>query len=214
MPANNSNAHKLNEQFPGRLGLLMSPGGCRNPRTLPYGIDNGMYAAFVKSGFSVEIKIQRNFWDHDLWRKGIEWCLGMHRLPLWAVVPDVVGNAEATRSQFRLWLPAFISRGLTPAIAVQDGMTPDDVPDGVVCFLGGTTAWKWANLETFCRHCPRVHVGRVNNYHRLWQCHEAGAESCDGSGFFRGDQRQRKGLISYLRESSSVDYQPHKQLLL
>ena len=204
----------MEERFPGRMGLLMSPGGCRNPRSLPYAIDNGMYAAFVRSGHSIDINTQRNQWDHDLWRKGLEWALKLERSPLWAVAPDVVGNAEATRDQFRLWHQAFQRRGLITAIAVQDGMTPADVPDGVVCFLGGTTEWKWRNLAMFCRECPRVHVGRVNSYRRLWQCHEAGAESCDGSGWFRGDQSQLRGLFSYLEQSTNSQLQPSRQLSL
>ena len=49
----------------------------------------------------------------------------------------------------------------------------------------------------------RVHVGRVNTYRLLWLAHEAGAESCDGTGWFRGDRKQLQGLIDYLQESSS-----------
>ncbi len=214
MPANNTNAHKLEAEHPGRMGLLMSPGGCRSPRALPYVIDNGMYSAFVKSGYETCMLAQRKHWDHDNWRKAIEWSLSLDNRPQWAVVPDVVGNASDTRAQFDLWLPAFTERGLQPAIAVQDGMTPDDVPDGVVCFLGGTTEWKWSHLELFCRDCPHVHVGRVNQYRRLWQCHEAGAESVDGTGFFRGDQKQLRGLLAYLRESDIGDVQPRKQMKL
>ena len=35
-----------------------------------------------------------------------------------------------------------------------------------------------------------MHVGRVNTERRLWQCARLGAESCDGTGFFRGDPVQ------------------------
>ena len=53
MPANNSNAHKLNEIYPGQLGMIMSPGGWRDPKGLPYICDNDRYT---------------------VWRKGKEWC--------------------------------------------------------------------------------------------------------------------------------------------
>jgi hypothetical protein len=33
--------------------------------------------------------------------------------------------------------------------------------------------------------------------------HECGAESCDGTGWFRGDKRQLDGLIQYLEESTN-----------
>jgi len=49
---------------------------------------------------------------------------------------------------------------------------------------------------------PRVHVGRVNTERLLWIAHYAGAESCDGTGWFRGDQQQLAGLLRYLEKSS------------
>ncbi len=91
------------------------------------------------------------------------------------------------------------------AIAVQDGMTPSDVPkEASVIFVGGTTSWKWRNLKTWTENFPRVHVGRVNTYKLLWMAHDAGAESADGTGWFRGDAKQLAGLTKYLEESSGA----------
>jgi hypothetical protein len=82
-------------------------------------------------------------------------------------------------------------------------MSAADVPHGAsVVFVGGSTAWKWRTVSNWCRDFPRVHVGRANTYKRLWQCHEVGAESCDGTGWMRGDQKQLRGLFEYLAESS------------
>ena len=88
-------------------------------------------------------------------------------------------------------------------MAVQDGMEPGDVPaEAGVVFVGGSTEWKWRTVRDWCDAFDRVHVGRVNTNGKLWECHEAGAESCDGTGWFRGDQRQLRGLIAYLERSS------------
>jgi hypothetical protein len=200
-PANNSHAHTLELVFPGSLGILFSPSGKRKPKNLPYALDNEMFSAWAKSGFAKSMEQQRAHWDSSAFLDALVWCGKQEKPPKWVVVPDVPGNAIETKNQFKVWLPHMEKTGFQLAMAVQDGMTPDDVPDGVVCFLGGTTEWKWQNLELFCENCPRVHVGRVNRYRHLWRCDDAGAESVDGSGFFRGDQDQLRGLITYLKES-------------
>lgn len=40
-----------------------------------------------------------------------------------------------------------------------------------------------------------VHVGEVNTYRFALDGTHAGAESCDGTGWFRGDQAQLQGAI-------------------
>lgn len=85
------------------------------------------------------------------------------------------------------------------AFAAQDGMTPADVPsDADVVFVGGSTSWKWANLRMWTDNFPRVHVGRVNSRRLLEQAEQAGAESCDGTGWFRDPERTAE-LEAYLK---------------
>jgi hypothetical protein len=121
---------------------------------------------------------------------------------MWVVVPDWVADRDET---LRLWdkhAPALINYGMSLAFVAQDGMTVDDVPkEADVLFIGGSTEWKWRHLEMWTSHFKRVHVGRVNTYRLLWLAHEAGAESCDGTGWFRGDRKQLAGLVNYLNES-------------
>ncbi len=100
------------------------------------------------------------------------------------------------------------------AFAVQDGMTVEDVPgDADVIFVGGSTEWKWRTVAMWCAAFQRVHVGRVNTYRRLWECHDAGAESIDGTGWTRGDQRQYRGLLAYLAESTGGRLRSVQQML-
>lgn len=208
MPANNSNAHTLNVVFPDRVGMLFSPAGKRKPRRLKWGMDNGIYSAWVKSDYSTDMSEQRSHWDEEAFRDMLVWAKELDTEPEWVVVPDVPANPEATMAEFAKWRPLIESHGYKPAMAAQDGMTPSDIPEGVVCFMGGTNDFKWPQLQHFCDSLPTVHVGRVNTYRRLWQCHDAGAASVDGTGFFRGCQRQLKGLIDYLKEAHG--YEPRK----
>lgn len=89
-------------------------------------------------------------------------------------------------------------------MAVQDGMTPDDVPQECdTIFVGGTDRWKMRNLHMWTGNFPRVHVGRINEYKGLWEAHKLGASSVDGTGYFRGGPKRYAGLMRYLEESSS-----------
>jgi hypothetical protein len=52
-------------------------------------------------------------------------------------------------------------------------------------FVGGSTAWKWANVAALGEIARRtgayLHVGRVNSQRRIGACIDAGAHSCDGT---------------------------------
>jgi hypothetical protein len=88
------------------------------------------------------------------------------------------------------------------------------VPSGAdVIFVGGTTEWKWRNLRQWTDNFPRVHVGRVNSEKLLWAAHEAGAESCDGTGWMRGGEERLADLWRYLAQSAGGDLRPQPQLL-
>ena len=190
-------------RYPGALGHLYSPGGQTGPYSfLPYAIDNGAWPAH-KNGRA---------WSAEEWRELLTWTKraaqweGMP--PLWALVPDVVGDRAATMERWREFHSEVRSAGFRPAFAAQDGMTFDDVPSSdCVVFLGGSTEWKEAAIDPWCRAFPgRVHVGRVNTWGRLVKCWRAGAISVDGTGWFRrgskGQQSsQRKDLIKFLRET-------------
>jgi hypothetical protein len=124
--------------------------------------------------------------------------------PVVGAVADVVGNRVRTLALWRRWAPYLRRRYDWPlAFVVQDGMTKADLPrDADVVFVGGSTAWKQQTAAYWCTHHPRVHIGRVNGERDLWRYHRAGAESCDGTGWFRGSRRQLDGLWYYLADSS------------
>jgi hypothetical protein len=98
------------------------------------------------------------------------------------------------------------------AIAVQDGMTPADIPaNAEVIFIGGTTEWKWRSLPMWAQTGARVHVGRVNEVERLHICERWRVESVDGTGWMQGTEngRQARSLGQWL-----AGLLPHMELAI
>ena len=178
----------------GGLGHLYSPGDRRTPvGWLPYALDNGAFSCWTDG---------RPF-DEDAFRDHVRFYVRQSIRPLWLAVPDVVADRGATLENWKRWAPLLAWTGLPLAFVAQDGMTFDDVPpDADVVFIGGTTDWKRAAIAPWCKRFPRVHVGRINTERWLDYCAEAGAESCDGTGWFRGDKDQLAGLESFLRRQA------------
>ena len=203
MPANASGWfwHSLARET-GRLGHLYSPRAQRGPWPwLPYACDNGAFSCWnpVANTFDA-VKWARTEQD---WRELLMWCQCAPIKPLWAIVPDVPGQSDATLERWPIYAPEVQAARIPLALAVQDGMTPDMVrqlatPPEVI-FVGGSTDWKWATAEMWCAEFPRVHVGRCNSPAKLELLEKWGAESCDGTGWNRGDRKQTAGLEEWCR---------------
>jgi hypothetical protein len=179
-------------QYPGAMGHLYSPGAQRGPWPfMPYALDNGAFPAFLEG---------KSF-DFVAWRELLNWARLQPQRALWAAVPDVVADREGTLRNWGLWVDEVRAAGLRPTFVAQDGMTFADVPTAdCVVFLGGSTEWKEAAIEPWCRRFPgRVHVGRVNKADRLLRCYRAGAISVDGTGWWH--KKQRAELMQFLRET-------------
>lgn len=183
MPANNGSGivHYLAGRYPGRIGWCFSPNNWKNPPFyIPYVLDNGVFTN----------------WQPDLFMQTLKRTTRLHR-PLWIVVPDVVGDAEETVKMWNEWYERIEPFGPL-AFACQDGMNPESVPEkAFCCFIGGTTRWKLKNAHRFKGVRPWLHIGRVNTYRRLRWAEDIGADSVDGTGFFRGDKNQLAGLIKF-----------------
>lgn len=193
-------------RHPGRIGWLLSPAGYRRPpEWLPHALDNGAFSAWTR----------REPWDEAAYLRMLEKAR-LSEPPLWALVPDVVADRAGTLKQWEKWSPHLRRAlpGIPLGFAVQDGMGPSDVPaDADLVFVGGSTLWKWRHLLMWCKAFQRVHVGRVNSEGLLWEAHKAGAESCDGTGWMRGDRKQLAGLRRYL-EQSGAKTRPQMELAL
>ena len=196
MPSNNAGivAGWLFGRFPGRMGHLYSVGGLSRLHSfVPFALDNGRFPAW-------ENKCE---WDEEAYLGMLDRVVNMGGKPMWLLVPDVVGDAAATLMEWDKWAHRLTQYRWPLAFAVQDGMNPENVPkEAEVVFVGGSTEWKRKTMYDWCDQFDRVHVGRINTNKWLWECDQAGVESCDGTGWFRGDQQQLDGLIDYLERST------------
>lgn len=173
----------LCQKFPQNLGWLIGPRFWKRPRSgVAFALDNDAFQSYT-NGTS---------YDFDAWRRFLDRVASTAEKPLWALVPDVVGQRASTLDQWVKYAPIVESYGWLTALAVQDGMGVSDVlncaPD--VVFVGGTTEWKWRTAHMWCGEFERVHVGRVR-VRRLPYCKQIGAESCDGTGWMRESTKGR-----------------------
>lgn len=205
MPANSTGWfwHCLARET-GRIGHLYSPCAQRGPWPwFPFALDNGAFSCW---------DMETNTFNHgkwseveSAWRALIAWAAptGLAR---WAIVPDVPGNAEATMEKWDKLYRYVADSDILPALAVQDGMTPDSVKQLVnkplVVCVGGTTEWKWDTVELWAKSFSRVHVLRCNSPEKLYYLESLGVESCDGTGWNRGNRTQTVGIEQWARSKA------------
>ena len=162
-------------------GLLVSRvGAWRTEGFDRYVLDNGAWADWQAG---------RSF-DEDAFERLID-RLGARAD--WIVLPDIVAGGLQSLALSTRWLNRCLSVCSKALIAVQDGMAEADlaplVGRSVGVFLGGSTAWKLANMERWGRFCRErgvhYHVARVNTERRVWLAAASGADSIDGSSATR-----------------------------
>jgi hypothetical protein len=200
MPANSSGWfwHALARET-GRLGHLYSPDAQRGPWPwFPYALDNGAFSAWDQASNTWD----ESAWSEAAWRRLLVWSQTTGQRPRWAIVPDVPGDAARTLERWATFAPVVRDMGIPAALAVQDGMTPDDVRSlgADVIAVGGSTEWKWATVASWAAAFPRVHLLRCNSPARLAELDGLGVESCDGTGWSRGDRAQTSGLEAWCRQ--------------
>ena len=72
------------------------------------------------------------------------------------------------------------------------------------CFIGGSTDWKLDNANKFKGVAVLLHIGRVTTLGRLRWAKEIGADSVDGSGFFRGKGKQYYDFINWFEGDPQI----------
>lgn len=178
--------HYAAGKWPGKAGLLLGPSYFKKQALrpwLPYALDNDAFTAWQ----------QKKEWSEPAWREMLRWARMTGYKPMWAIVPDVVADKQATLDNWKRYAPAVDEIGWPKAFAVQDGMTPDDVPETAsIVFVGGSDSFKWRTVKTWASNFRRVHVGRVNNIEKVWLCQDLGIESVDGTGWFKDPSREDK----------------------
>lgn len=162
-------------------GLLVSRAGeWRTEGFDDYVLDNGAWSDFQAG---------RGF-DGDAFERLID-LLGSGAA--WIVLPDIVAGGLPSLELSLRWSNRCLSVCPLALIAVQDGMTEDDVSPfvgpSVGVFLGGSTEWKISTMARWGAFCRRrevyYHVARVNSEKRMAMAVGAGADSIDGSSCSR-----------------------------
>ena len=157
--------------------ILLTPLNPIRREGLPFAIDNGAWSCHT----------QGLPFDDDGFRSLVD-AYGAEAD--FIVIPDKV--AQGLRSlEFSLsWMPRLKGLSLL-LLALQDGMTPDDVGPilreypKLGLFLGGSIEFKLSEMKGWgmVAHAfgSYYHVGRVNSRKRIRMCHHAGADSVDGT---------------------------------
>ncbi len=158
--------------------VLMTPDtsikGC-HPHGMRWACDNGAWGAFQRGeDFPVD-RFQRM---RAKWAEGADWI----------VLPDIVAGGLRSLDFSLSWKPRITVPRLR-LIAVQDGMSPQDVAphlgDNCGIFVGGSTEWKLETMRTWGELSRSLgvylHVARVNTVKRIVRCQDVGAHSFDGT---------------------------------
>jgi hypothetical protein len=124
---------------------------------------------------------------------------------LFAVAPDVVGDASATWERSAPWLERIRTLGYPAALAAQNGLERLEVPWSKfdALFIGGDTAWKLGGaaqrLIVEARYRGKhVHMGRVNSWRRILYASLAGCDSADGTYLAFGPDRNLPTALGWL----------------
>lgn len=186
----------------GVIGYIDTPAqGNRRPKGVTWCADNGCFSAR---------------WDQEKWWRFLEANADDAGTCLFAVAPDVVGNALATTMLFRQWGPKIRSLGYKVAYVAQDGLEnlrgattsgltfPISWDAFDVLFIGGSTEWKKgpqarAVVAEAKARGKWIHMGRVNSQRRFKYALTIGCDSVDGTFLTYGPDRNLPELIGWTR---------------
>jgi hypothetical protein len=137
------------------------------------------------------------------------WFAWLSALPnpsdaLFAVAPDVVGDAVGTLERSTPWLARIRALGFKVAFVAQDGIENTVIPwqHFDVLFIGGSTEFKLSNRArrlTIKAHNRGkwVHMGRVNSKRRFDVALSWGVDSVDGTFLAFGPDKNLPRLLSW-----------------
>lgn len=161
--------------FSSRFGVLSSP----SKWTVEAGIREGRWWAMDNAAFKNGFEPVKFFAHLTKLEPYRDRCL-------FVVVPDCVGDANATLALWTEWTPQIT--GWPLAFVAQDKQEYLPYPPGCTwIFIGGTDDFKLGVggrvcIERALAEGKYVHVGRVNSKKRYQMFERMGVHSCDGTG--------------------------------
>lgn len=155
------------------VGMMLNSRSYKPSRADVYpalGIDNGCFT---------------DKWEEAQWLRYLDRC---DRRAIFAVAPDVPFNWDASWSRSEPYIARIRDMGFKVAVAMQNGVTVDDVPWDAcdVIFLGGDTSWKLSTDALYIANAARdrgvhVHMGRANSTKRFVRAVAMACDSADGT---------------------------------
>lgn len=178
----------------GHLGYIDTPAqGNKRPAGVAWCADNGAFS---------------DKFDEGKWWRFLTANAYAAADCLFAVAPDVVGDAVATLERSLPWLPKIRALGYPAALVAQDGLEDLEIPwDEFDClFIGGTTEWKLSHhARTIAAEAKRrglwVHMGRVNSERRWKYAAAIGCDSADGTYLVFGPDTNLPKLLAWTRHN-------------
>jgi hypothetical protein len=176
-------------------GWTLTPDNARDPRGLPYFLDNGAFVAWKR----------KKPWNERRFMS----LLRKYPIYDFVVAPDIVcgGRKSLMRSL------EYVGRIPGPLyLAVQNGMNTEmvmkyiDQFDGL--FVGGSIPWKFSTARIWAdmahRHGKKCHAGRVGTWRGFIHMHFSGVDSVDTTTASRN--RDDSHIRKYLNQ---LTYQSH-----
>ena len=196
--ANNWNKEKLKViQNSDRLGLTFTPIDYQRNYNGSHFLDNGAFGAYTHG---------RAFDDG-----AFLFILTKITNPDFAVIPDIVAAGKKSLEYSMRWRD-FLSDSFKWYLAVQDGMTPNSIPEVLLrriagLFVGGSLPWKFETAAQWIdfAHAKKLycHIGRIGDLEGIMQFERLGADSVDSSNFAR-HQKNWNQLMTWLYGKQQV----------
>ena len=179
----------------GQLGFIDTPAQ-RNlrPEGVTWCADNGCFS---------------DKWDEGRWWRFLVKNAEHADTCLFAVAPDVVGDAAATAAKSTPWIEKMRDLGYPVAWVAQDGQENLPLPwDRIDClFIGGSTDWKLgaaarALVGEAKRRGKWAHMGRVNSKRRFDYARLIGCDSVDGTYLTFGPDQNLPKVLDWISGST------------
>ena len=177
------------------IGALLTPFSQRNAPSDQWlwAADNGCFASK---------------WDEATWFRWLQ-SKDQASTALFATVPDVVADHEATVCRWRKYVRQVKELGFKAAFVLQDGATPKTIPFDQMdaLFIGGSTEYKLSEaaqrIVTIAKMENKwVHMGRVNSQRRMQLAFDWGCDSVDGTYLAFAPDGNTPRLIRMLNEAT------------
>ena len=171
----------------GRMCVAMKP---KPYEFEPWAFDNECFPPWQQAGCPIGVDDVGwcLLWDGEAYEKRLAKARTVNSDPLFAVVPDIPGGGLNSLSFSVEWRMQWLPEGWPWYLAVQDGMSPEQVEphlhifQGV--FLGGSDSFKrqaglWCDFAH--HHQKKFHYARCGTSDKLKHAHEIGADSIDSA---------------------------------